>query len=48
MDVDLFAGVAVSDLSRAVSWFDRFFGEVEAFEPNDTERVWTVSEPTCM
>ena len=44
MDVDLFAGVAVSDLSRAVSWFDRFFGEVEAFEPNDTERVWTVSE----
>jgi catechol 2,3-dioxygenase-like lactoylglutathione lyase family enzyme len=44
MDVDLFAGVAVSDLPRAVSWFDRFFGEVESFEPNDTERVWTVAE----
>ena len=44
MDVELFAGVAVSDLPRAVSWFDRFFGEVESFEPNDTERVWTVSE----
>ena len=44
MNVELFAGVAVSDLPRAVAWFDRFFGEVESFEPNDTERVWTVSE----
>ena len=44
MDVDLFAGVAVSDLPRAVRWFDRFFGEAESFEPNDTERVWTVAE----
>jgi hypothetical protein len=44
VDVDLFAGVAVSDLQRAVNWFDRFFGETESFEPNDTERVWTVSE----
>lgn len=44
MDVDLFAGVAVSDLHRAVDWFGRFFGDVESFEPNDTERVWTISE----
>jgi catechol 2,3-dioxygenase-like lactoylglutathione lyase family enzyme len=44
MDVDLFAGVAVSDLPRAVSWFERLLGEVESFEPNDTERVWTVAE----
>jgi catechol 2,3-dioxygenase-like lactoylglutathione lyase family enzyme len=44
MDVDLFAGVAVSDLPRAVRWFDRFFGEVVSFEPNDTERVWTIAE----
>lgn len=44
MDIDLFAGVAVSDLPRAVSWFDRFFPDAESFEPNDTERVWTVSE----
>jgi catechol 2,3-dioxygenase-like lactoylglutathione lyase family enzyme len=44
MVIDLFAGVAVSDLQRAVSWFDRFFGEAESFEVNDTERVWTVSE----
>ncbi|MBW0104226.1 VOC family protein [Pseudonocardia sp. KRD291] len=44
MDMDLFAGVAVSDLPRAVAWFDAFLGEVESFEPNDTERVWTVAE----
>jgi catechol 2,3-dioxygenase-like lactoylglutathione lyase family enzyme len=44
MDIDLFAGVAVSDLPRAVAWFDRFFGDAESFEPNDTERVWTVSD----
>ncbi|OLT09044.1 glyoxalase [Pseudonocardia sp. CNS-139] len=44
MDVDLFAGVAVSDLPRAVAWFDRLFGEVETFEPNDVERVWTLAE----
>lgn len=44
MDVDLFAGVAVSDLQRAVIWFDQFLGDAESFEPNDTERVWTVSE----
>ena len=42
--MDLFAGVAVSDLPRAVEWFDRFFGGVESFEPNDTERVWTLTE----
>ena len=44
MDIDLFAGVAVSDLPRAVRWFDRFLGEVESFEPNDTERVWTLAD----
>jgi len=41
--MDLFAGVAVSDLPRAVEWFDRLLGEVESFEPNDTEHVWTVA-----
>lgn len=44
MDVDLFAGVAVSDLQGAVIWFDQFFGDADSFEPNDTERVWTVAE----
>jgi catechol 2,3-dioxygenase-like lactoylglutathione lyase family enzyme len=44
VDVEVFAGVAVSDLPRAVSWFDRLLGDVESFEPNDTERVWTLGE----
>ncbi len=43
--MDLFAGgVAVSDLGLAVAWFDRLLGEVETFEPNDTEHVWTIAE----
>ena len=44
MDVDLFAGVAVSDLQRAVGWYERFLGGAASFEPHDTERVWTVAE----
>jgi catechol 2,3-dioxygenase-like lactoylglutathione lyase family enzyme len=44
MVLELFAGVAVSDLPRAVRWFDRLLGEVETFVPNDTERVWTLGE----
>jgi catechol 2,3-dioxygenase-like lactoylglutathione lyase family enzyme len=44
LDVDLFAGVSVSDLPRAVGWFDRFLGDVTSFAPNDVERVWTVAE----
>ena len=43
MEVDLFAGVAVSDLPRAIAWFDRLLGDVETFEPNDKERVWTIA-----
>ncbi|MGE5291732.1 MAG: VOC family protein [Micromonosporaceae bacterium] len=44
MNVDLFAGAPVSDLERAVAWFDRFPRDAESFEPNDSERVWTLSE----
>jgi catechol 2,3-dioxygenase-like lactoylglutathione lyase family enzyme len=44
MDLDLFAGLPVSDLARAVDWFDRFFGDAESFVPNDSEQVWTLAE----
>lgn len=44
MTLDLFAGVAVSDLPRAIAWYDRLLGEVETFDPNETERVWTLAE----
>jgi catechol 2,3-dioxygenase-like lactoylglutathione lyase family enzyme len=42
--MDLFAGVPVSDLARALAWYPRLLGEVEWFDPNDTERVWTLAE----
>jgi len=44
METDLFAGIAVNDLGRAVDWFDRLFGDVESFVPNDTEHVWTLAD----
>lgn len=44
MEIDLFAGIAVSDLERAVDWFDRLFGDIESFVPNDTEHVWTLAD----
>ena len=44
MELDLFAGVAVRDLARAGEWYDRFFGGAESFDPNDSERVWTLAE----
>ncbi len=44
MEIDLFAGIAVSDLERARGWYDALFGEVETFAPNEHERVWTVAD----
>ena len=44
MDVDLFAGVAVSDFDRGVAWFERLFGEPATFAAHETELVWTVAE----
>ena len=39
MEVELFAGRRGQRTStrRAITWFDRFFGDVETVEPNDTE-----------
>jgi predicted enzyme related to lactoylglutathione lyase len=44
MEVDLFAGVAVSDFDRAVAWFGRLFGVAETFRAHDTDYVWTLAE----
>lgn len=44
VDIEIFAGVAISDLPRAVAWFDRLLGDVESFAPNDSERVWTLGK----
>lgn len=42
--MDLFAGIPVTDLPRSAAWFDKLLGEVETFDPNDTERVWTLAD----
>jgi catechol 2,3-dioxygenase-like lactoylglutathione lyase family enzyme len=42
--VDLFAGLPVADLPRAVTWYQRLFGCGPAFRPNDTEAVWEFAE----
>ncbi len=34
MTTEVFAGVPVSDLARAVDWFERLLGDVESFDPN--------------
>jgi catechol 2,3-dioxygenase-like lactoylglutathione lyase family enzyme len=43
MEIDLFAGIAVSDFDRAVEWFEQLLGEPAAFEANDTDWVWTLA-----
>ena len=44
MEVDLFAGLPVSDLARARGWYERLLGAPPAFLPNDSEAVWEVAE----
>jgi hypothetical protein len=44
MEMELFAGVAVTDYERAVSWFEGLFGEPATFVASDTECVWTLAE----
>lgn len=43
-DVDLFAGVPVTDFPRAIAWYERLFGRAGDFAPHDTETVWTLAE----
>ncbi len=44
MTVDLFAGLAVSDYPRALTWYERLLGSEPAFFPNATEAVWELAE----
>ena len=44
MATDLFAGIAVTDYTAALGWYERLFGAPPAFLPNDTEAVWEVAE----
>jgi catechol 2,3-dioxygenase-like lactoylglutathione lyase family enzyme len=42
--VELFAGAAVSDYQRAVTWYERLLGAGPAFLPNAIEAVWELGE----
>lgn len=44
MTVDLFAGIPVSDLQRALGWYERLLGSEPSFLPNDVEAVWELAE----
>jgi catechol 2,3-dioxygenase-like lactoylglutathione lyase family enzyme len=41
---DLFAGIPVSDLQRALEWYQRLWNAEPSFLPNETEAVWGVVE----
>ena len=40
----LFAGIAVSDYPRAVTWFEGLLGSPATFEATPTECVWELAE----
>ncbi len=44
MTMELFAGVAVSDYQRAVTWFEALLGTAATFEATDTESVWMLTD----
>ena len=43
MPLGLFAGVRVSDFSRALAFYGRLFGQGPSFFPHDTEAVWELA-----
>lgn len=43
-ELDLFAGLRVSDYKAARPWYERLFGSEPAFEPHETECVWELAE----
>lgn len=44
MDIDLFAGVPVTDYERGITWWERLLGKPAAFEAHATESVWEIAE----
>ncbi|WP_061291682.1 VOC family protein [Herbidospora cretacea] len=43
MELDLFAGIPVSDFAAAVDWYERLLGGAPTFFPNDREAVWELA-----
>lgn len=44
MELDLFAGMRVSDYEAAKPWYERLLGSEPAFVPHATEAVWELAE----
>jgi hypothetical protein len=44
MQLELFAGVGVSDYGTAKAWYERLLGSEPAFFPHATEAVWQLAE----
>ena len=44
MEIDLFAGVPVTDYPRAVAWMERLMGRPADFVAHETECVWDLAE----
>ena len=43
-NLDLFAGIPVTDYAAALQWYERLLGAPPAFFPHDTEAVWELAE----
>lgn len=44
MELDLFAGIRVSDYEAAKRWYEQLLGSEPAFVPHATEAVWELAE----
>ena len=44
MEVDLFAGICVSDYKAARPWYERLLGSEPTFLAHETEAVWDLAE----
>jgi hypothetical protein len=44
MSIDLFAGIAVSDLTVSLAWYEKLLDAKPSFFPNDKEAVWEMAE----
>jgi hypothetical protein len=43
-NLDLFAGIPVTDYAAALKWHERLLGYAATFFPHDTEAVWELAE----
>jgi hypothetical protein len=44
MQIDLFAGIPVTNYANALTWYQHLFGSPPSFVPHDTEAVWELAE----